>query len=79
MTYYTPKDMNEVRLLLGVVDGNAAVTLTPGCSRNAQGAPARGSRQRLVRSGWAQQRIRVLADALLRCGTLNGDEICSVL
>jgi hypothetical protein len=31
--------------------------------------------ERLVRSAWAQQRIRVLADALLRCGTLSGEEI----
>jgi hypothetical protein len=31
--------------------------------------------ERLVHSAWAQQRIRVLADALLRCGTLSGEEI----
>jgi hypothetical protein len=35
----------------------------------------RDSAQRLVRSAWAQQRIRVLADALLRGGTLSGEEI----
>ena len=28
-----------------------------------------------VRSAWAQQRIRLLADALLRCGTPSGEEI----
>jgi hypothetical protein len=33
----------------------------------------------LVRSVWAQQRIRLLADALLhRGGTLNGDEIAGL-
>jgi hypothetical protein len=31
--------------------------------------------QRLVRSAWARQRIAVLADALLRNGSLSGDEI----
>ena len=35
----------------------------------------RDAAQRLVRSPWAQQRIRVLADALLRTGSLSGDEI----
>ena len=35
----------------------------------------RAAAERLVRSAWAQQRIRVLADALLRCGTLSGEEI----
>lgn len=31
--------------------------------------------QRLVRSAWAQRRIRLLAAALLRHGTLTGEEI----
>jgi hypothetical protein len=35
----------------------------------------RDAAQRLVRSPWAQQRIRLLADALLRHGTLSGEEI----
>jgi hypothetical protein len=35
----------------------------------------RDAAQRLVRSPWAQQRIRLLADALLRTGSLSGDEI----
>jgi hypothetical protein len=35
----------------------------------------RDAAQRLVRSPWARHRIGVLADALLRHGTLSGDEI----
>jgi hypothetical protein len=35
----------------------------------------RDAAQRLIRSPWAQQRIRLLAAALLRHGTLSGDEI----
>ena len=35
----------------------------------------REAAQRLVRTVWAQQRIRLLADALLRHGTLRGEEI----
>jgi hypothetical protein len=35
----------------------------------------RDAAQRLVRSPWAQARIRLLADALLRCGALSGEEI----
>jgi hypothetical protein len=35
----------------------------------------RDAAERLVRSAWAQQRIRLLADALLRCGTLSIEEI----
>jgi hypothetical protein len=35
----------------------------------------RAAAERLVRSAWAQQRIRLLADALLRCGTLSVEEI----
>ena len=35
----------------------------------------RDAAQRLIRSPWAQQRIRLLADALLRHGTLTGEEI----
>jgi hypothetical protein len=31
--------------------------------------------ERLVRSTWAQHRIRSLADQLLRCGVLSGEEI----
>jgi hypothetical protein len=37
----------------------------------AELARCRDAAQRLVRSQWAQRRIRVLADALLRCGTLE--------
>jgi hypothetical protein len=35
----------------------------------------RDAAQRLIRSPWAQHRVRLLADALLRHGTLSGDEI----
>jgi hypothetical protein len=38
-------------------------------------ARCRAAAERLVRSAWAQQRIRLLADALLHCGTLSGEEI----
>ena len=38
-------------------------------------ARCRAAAERLVRSAWAQQHIRLLADALLRCGTLSGEEI----
>jgi hypothetical protein len=41
----------------------------------AELARCRNAAERLVRSAWAQQRIRLLADALLRCGTLSGEEI----
>ena len=30
LVHYTPKDMNEVRSLLGGIDGDVPVTLTPG-------------------------------------------------
>jgi hypothetical protein len=39
----------------------------------------RDAAQRLVRSGWAQQRIRLLADALLRHGTLTADDVAALL
>jgi hypothetical protein len=35
----------------------------------------RDAARRLVRSAWAQQRIVAIADALLRNGSLSGDEI----
>jgi hypothetical protein len=35
----------------------------------------RDAAQRLIRSPWAQQRIRLLADALLRHGTLSAEQI----
>ena len=35
----------------------------------------RDAAQRLVRSPWARQRIRLLADALLRHGTLSAEQI----
>ena len=35
----------------------------------------RDAAQRLVRSPWAPRRIRLLADALLRHGTLSGEQI----
>ncbi len=41
----------------------------------AEIARYRDAAQRLVRSPWAQDRIRLIADALLRQGTLNGEEI----
>jgi hypothetical protein len=39
----------------------------------------RDAAQRLVRSPWAQQPIRLLADALLRHGTLRGEQIFELL
>jgi hypothetical protein len=39
----------------------------------------RDAAQRLVRSAWAQQRIRLLADALLRHGTLTADDVAVLL
>ena len=41
----------------------------------AELARYRDAAQRLVRSPWALHRIRLLADALLRHGTLSGEEI----
>jgi hypothetical protein len=41
----------------------------------AELARCRDSAQRLVSSAWAQQRIRVLADALLRHGSLHAQQI----
>jgi hypothetical protein len=41
----------------------------------AELARCRAAAERLVRSAWAQQRIHLLADALLRQGTLRGEEI----
>jgi hypothetical protein len=38
----------------------------------------RNAAQRLVRSAWAQQRIRLLADALLRNGALTGEQILEI-
>jgi hypothetical protein len=35
----------------------------------------RDAAQLLIRSPWAQHRIRLLADALLRHGTLTGEQI----
>jgi hypothetical protein len=34
--------------------------------------------ERLVRTAWVEQRIRVIADALLQYGTLSGEDICGV-
>jgi hypothetical protein len=39
----------------------------------------RDAAQRLVRSAWAQHRIRLLADALLRHGTLTADDVAALL
>jgi hypothetical protein len=39
----------------------------------------RDAAQRLVRSPWAQRRIVVIADALLRQGTLTREEVCDWL
>ncbi len=45
----------------------------------AELARYRDAAQRLVRSPWAQQRIRLLADALLRRGNLSGEQIFELL
>jgi hypothetical protein len=42
-------------------------------------ARCRAAASRLVRSAWAQQRIRLLADALLWHGTLSSEEFFSVV
>ncbi len=39
----------------------------------------REAAQRLVRSPWAQARIRLIADALLRHGTLSAEQIFELL
>jgi hypothetical protein len=44
----------------------------------AELARLRDAARRFVRTPWAQQRIHLLADALLLHGTLSSDEICSV-
>jgi hypothetical protein len=38
----------------------------------------RDAAQRLVQTAWAQQRIRLVAEALLQCGTLTGEEISAL-
>jgi len=38
----------------------------------------RDAAQRLVRSPWAQRRIRLIADALLRHSILRGEEVCEL-
>jgi hypothetical protein len=38
----------------------------------------RDAAQRLVRSPWARRRIGVIADALLRNGTLTGEQILAI-
>jgi len=38
----------------------------------------RDAAERLVRTEWAQQRIRVIGAALLRHGTLSGEAICGL-
>jgi len=38
-------------------------------------AQGRDAAERLVRTAWAEQRIRLLADALLQRGTLSGEDI----
>jgi hypothetical protein len=35
----------------------------------------RDAARRLVTSAWAQDRIRLIADALLRCGVLSNEQI----
>jgi hypothetical protein len=42
----------------------------------AEIARLRDAAQRLVRTAWAEQRIGLIADALLQQGTLSGEEIC---
>ena len=45
----------------------------------AELARYRDAAQRLVRTAWAQQRIRLLADALQRNGSLSGEEIFELI
>jgi hypothetical protein len=42
----------------------------------AEIARHREAAERLVRTPWAEHRIRLIAEALLRHGTLSGEEIC---
>jgi hypothetical protein len=44
----------------------------------AEFARLKDAARRLVRTPWAEQRIRLLAAALLRCGTLSAEEIFEV-
>jgi hypothetical protein len=44
----------------------------------AEIARHREAAERLVRTPWAQQRIELIADALVRHGTLTGEEICGL-
>jgi hypothetical protein len=44
----------------------------------AEIARLRDAAVRLLRTSWAEQRIRLVAEALLRHGTLTGEEICGL-
>jgi hypothetical protein len=44
----------------------------------AEIARQRAAAQRLVQTAWAQQRIRIVAEALLQCGTLTGEAISAL-
>jgi hypothetical protein len=44
----------------------------------AEIARLRDAAERLVRTPWAEQRIRLVTEALLQRGTLTGEEICGL-
>jgi hypothetical protein len=44
----------------------------------AEIARLRDAAERLVRTPWAERRIRLVAEALLQRGTLSGEEICGL-
>ena len=48
------------------------------CESEPEFVRFRDAAQRLVRSAWARHRIRLLADALLRHGSLNAEPIFEV-
>jgi hypothetical protein len=45
----------------------------------AEMARLHDSAQRLVRSTWAQERVRLIADRLLRFGSLSGEDVAALL
>jgi len=63
--HYTPMDMNEVRSLLGGIDGDVPVTLTPGVQLPP---PVRTVSDLLVQSAWPEGHQLVVERYPLRVG-----------